>query len=237
VPEPHPQAAPPAIHLQGVVALLGGFPALAGIDLEVAPGELVLLRGANGAGKTTLLRVCAGLVSVAQGRARVLGVDLVADRRVVGHQGALLGHGAGLYDDLTVAENVRFWARAAGAGRGDAEEAMARFGVDGRLAQVPTHRLSAGQRRRAALACLAGRRPRLWLLDEPHAALDSAGRALVDQLVADATAAGQAVLVATHEPDGPGALPARVVTIGGGVVVDDVPAPHADPALEAARVP
>jgi heme ABC exporter ATP-binding subunit CcmA len=229
VPEPQPQAAEPAIHLQGLVALLGGFPALAGVDLRVDPGELVLLRGANGAGKTTLLRVCAGLVPVAQGRADVLGHDLVADRRVVGPQVALLGHGPGLYEDLTVAENVRFWARAAGARRDDADEAMARFGVDGRLAQVPAHRLSAGQRRRAALACLASRRPRLWLLDEPHAALDAAGRALVDQLVADATAAGQAVLIATHEPDGPEATPARVITVGGGVVVGDEPAAAKEP--------
>ena len=69
-------AAVPAVRLRSAVALLGRFPALAGIDLDVAPGEVVLLQGPNGAGKTTVLRVCAGLVPVVEGHAEVLGVDL-----------------------------------------------------------------------------------------------------------------------------------------------------------------
>lgn len=238
---PHPPAATPVIHLRSAVALLGSFPALAGVDLDVAAGEVVVLRGANGAGKTTLLRVCAGLVPVTQGDARVLGVDLRQDRRAVGRRVALLGHGSGLYEDLTVVENVRFWAKAAGA-EATAEEvaaALARFGVDGRLASVGSARLSAGQRRRAGLACLAARKPELWLLDEPHAALDVEGRALVDALVADASAGGAAVLLATHEPDRAGALGARVVTVGGGAVVADQPASSGGPtpSEETARVP
>ena len=100
------------VRFRAAVCLLGRFPALAGVDLDVAAGEIVLLQGPNGAGKTTLLRACAGLVAVTEGEAEVLGVDLVADRRPVRPLVGLLGHQTGLYDDLTVAENVRFWSRA-----------------------------------------------------------------------------------------------------------------------------
>lgn len=70
----------PAVHLRSTVSLLGRFPALAGVDLDVARGEIVLCKGPNGAGKTTLLRTCAGLVPVASGEAVVLGHDLTKDR-------------------------------------------------------------------------------------------------------------------------------------------------------------
>src|SRR5205085_3885790 len=105
-------AVAPAIRLRSAVALLGRFPALAGVDLDVAAGEIVLLEGPNGAGKTTLLRACAGLVPVIDGEASVLGHDLRRDRRSVRRHVALLGHASGLYDDLTVADNLRFVARA-----------------------------------------------------------------------------------------------------------------------------
>src|SRR5206468_3565611 len=159
----------PVVHLRSAVSLLGRFPALAGADLDVARGEIVLLQGPNGAGKTTLLRVCAGLVPVVAGEAVVLGHDLTRDRRSVRRRVGLLAHTTFLYDDLTVAENVRFWSRAAGATAEEAEAAMNRLGLAGRLADVPVARLSAGQRRRAAVAVLVARRPELWLLDEPHA--------------------------------------------------------------------
>lgn len=206
------------VRFREAVCLLGRFPALAGVDLDVAAGEVVLLRGPNGAGKTTLLRACAGLVPVVEGEARVLGVDLVADRRPVRPLVGLLGHATGLYDDLTVAENVRFWARAGRSRRADASAAMARLGLDGRLASVPVARLSAGQRRRTALAVLVARRPRLWLLDEPHAALDQAGRDVVDGLMVEAVAAGATVVFASHELDRAEAVATRSVTVAGGTV-------------------
>src|SRR5215217_6135292 len=99
----------PVVELTGAVAVLGSFPALAGASLTVRRGEIVLLRGPNGAGKTTLLRVCAGLVPVVRGEAVVLGCDLRRDRAAVRSRVGLLGHANGLYLELTVAENVRFW--------------------------------------------------------------------------------------------------------------------------------
>ena len=91
----------PVVRLRSVVALLGGFPALAGADLTVDAGEAVLLRGPNGAGKSTVLRVCAGLIPVARGEAWVLGADLTKDRRSIRRRIAMLGHAGFLYDDLT----------------------------------------------------------------------------------------------------------------------------------------
>lgn len=211
----------PVVHLRGAVALLGRFPALAGVDLDVDRRRIVLLRGANGAGKTTLLRALAGLVPITSGEAVVLGVDLRDDRRAVRHRVGLLAHGTGLYDELTVADNVSFWTRAARADKADAEAAMTQLGLDGRLRDVAVGRLSTGQRRRTSLACLLARRPELWLLDEPHAGLDKDGRDIVDALVRDAAAAGATIILSSHELDRSIELADEIVTLGGGVALDE----------------
>jgi heme ABC exporter ATP-binding subunit CcmA len=218
----------PVVHLRGVVALLGRFPALAGVDLDVRTGEVVLLKGPNGAGKSTLLRVCAGLVPVSAGTASVLGCDLRRDARGVRRRVGLLGHATSLYDDLTAAENVRFWAAAAGLRDADPVAALDRVGVGGRLADLPVGRLSTGQRRRVAIASLVVRRPELWLLDEPHAGLDQSGRELLDGLVRDAVAAGATVLLASHELERVEVLQPRQITVAGGVVHRDEPAVAAE---------
>jgi heme ABC exporter ATP-binding subunit CcmA len=207
----------PVVSFRAAVCLLGRFPALAGVDLDVRAGEIVLLQGPNGAGKTTVLRACAGLVPVVDGQASVLGVDLRHDPRPVRHRVGLLGHASGLYDDLTVADNVRFWGRAGRSEPGDAAAAMARLGLDGRLAEVPVARLSAGQRRRVSLAVLVARRPELWLLDEPHAALDQEGRDLVDALMVDAVASGATVVFASHELDRAASVAHRTVALSAGM--------------------
>jgi heme ABC exporter ATP-binding subunit CcmA len=228
----------PVVHLRGAVTLLGRFPALAGIDLDVAAGEIVLLRGPNGAGKTTLLRTSAGLLPVARGEARVLGHDLTDRRsaRALRRRVGLLGHATGLYDELTVGDNVRFWGRAAGAAASDVDAALATCGLAGRLEPVAVARLSAGQRRRTSLACLLARRPELWLLDEPHAGLDAAGRDRLDGLVRDAASSGATVVIASHDVDRAVALADRVVLLAGGTIVPDADAAAALP-TEPALVP
>ena len=157
-----------------------------------------------------------------KGAGSVLGVDLRggaahALRRRVG----LLGHANGLYDDLTVADNVRFWAGVAGAARSEVDAALAHLGLDGRLAKTAVAKLSQGQRRRTAIAAMVVRRPELWLLDEPHAGLDAAARDLLDALVRSAATAGATVLVASHETERAGHLAGRIVTIVGGRVAAD----------------
>ena len=176
----------PVVHLRSAVAVLGRFPALAGADLDVGTGEIVLLRGPNGAGKTTLLRLCAGLVPLSSGVAVVLGVDLAANAAAVRRRVGLLGHATHLYDDLTVAENLDFWSRASGATPDDGRAALDRLEVAARLRSLPVHALSAGQRRRVSFAAMVARRPELWLLDEPHAGLDAAGRDTIDGLMNEA---------------------------------------------------
>lgn len=211
----------PVVHLRAAVALLGRFPALAGVDLDASAGEVVLLQGPNGAGKTSLLRLCAGLLAPTSGTVRVLGHDLTTDVRSVRRHVGLLGHDAFLYDDLTVVENVAFRCRASGVPTAELDGAIERLGIAPRLRDVPVGRLSAGQRRRTSIAALAVRRPELWLLDEPHAGLDQEGRDIVDSLITDAAAAGATVLVSSHELDRVRSLQPRVVTIAGGQVVGD----------------
>lgn len=210
-----------AVHLRAAVALFGRYPALAGVDLDVEQGEVVLLQGPNGAGKTSLLRVCAGLLPLASGDAVVLGHDLRRDRRSVRRQLGMVGHATFLYDDLTVVENVRFAVRAAGGDTRRVSSGLERLGLDGALRRQLVGRLSAGQRRRVALAVLVARSPGLWLLDEPHAGLDAAGRDVVDELVADAAATGATVLLASHEPARAEPLATRVAFMGGGRVLGE----------------
>ena len=208
-----PANADAVVDLHDVVATLGQFPALSGATMRVETGEIVLLRGPNGAGKTTLLRLCAGLVPVVRGTAFVLGHDLSVDRdRVRPHVG-LLGHQNGLYADLTVVENVRFWGATVGATDAEVASAMERMGVADRLASVSVSKLSAGQKRRTALAGLVARRARLWLLDEPHAGLDQGARDELDDTLREAAAAGATVLVASHELDRAESLATRTVDI------------------------
>jgi heme ABC exporter ATP-binding subunit CcmA len=211
------------IRFRSAVALVGGFPVLAGVDLDVARGEIVLLQGANGAGKTSLLRACAGLLRVAGGEAVVLGEDLVAAPRAVRRRVGLLGHSTSLYDDLSAADNVTFAVRAAGAKQQAVGPALELMGLTGRLPTTPVALLSAGQRRRVALAILVARSPELWLLDEPHAGLDAEHRDLLDGLIAGAVAKGATVLLASHEAERAGAVAGRVVTVSGGTVVAPLP--------------
>jgi heme ABC exporter ATP-binding subunit CcmA len=206
------------IELNGVVAVLGQFPALAGVDLSVARGEIVLLQGPNGAGKTSLLRVCAGLLPIERGTGHVLGIDLATNREDIRSRVGLLGHANGLYLDLTVAQNIAFWAATVAAKKSEVDAAMATMHVDGRLAKVKAAQLSAGQRRRCALASLIVRRAEIWLLDEPHAGLDAAGRDELDTLLRSAVSSGATVVLASHERERANGLASRVVTIDGGGV-------------------
>jgi heme ABC exporter ATP-binding subunit CcmA len=213
----------PVVHLRAAVALAGRFPALSGVDCRVEAGEVVAVLGPNGAGKTSLLRTCAGLLPVTSGEAVVLGHDLRRDPTAVRVQVGLLGHAAPLYDDLTAAENVRFAVRAAGLPAHRADPALERLGLVGRLRRTTVGKLSAGQRRRVALASLVARRPALWLLDEPHAGLDAAARRLLAELVAEAVGDGASVLLSSHEPDLAVPLAHRVLTMAGGTIAGEQP--------------
>jgi heme ABC exporter ATP-binding subunit CcmA len=232
----------PVIRFRSAVALVGRFPVLAGVDLDVDRAEIVLLQGANGAGKTSILRACAGLLRVVAGDAHVLGHDLVADPRPVRRRIGLLGHSTALYDDLSVVDNLRFMVRAAAGDITRIPPALDRLGLVGRLPATPVRSLSAGQRRRCALAGLLARDPELWLLDEPHAGLDAEHRDLLDILLREAVVRGATVVLASHERDRAQALAGRIVTVSGGATVvpaimSELPARAATGAGPAPTVP
>jgi heme ABC exporter ATP-binding subunit CcmA len=221
-----------------VVALAGLYPLLAGVDLDVVTGQILAVKGPNGAGKTSLLRVMAGLLPIAAGEATVLGLEPTSQARDLRRQVGLLGHRNGLYDDLSAEDNVRFSVRAARLPKAVVPVALDRLGITDRLRRLPVGKLSAGQRRRVALACLVARQPRLWLLDEPHAGLDADHRQLLDNLLREAVAEGATVVLATHEASVTALLADRVVTMSGGTVLDgttgldDGPVPDDAPVVD-----
>ncbi len=213
---------PAVVQLDGAISLIDQFPALAGLDLVIDEGEIVLIRGSNGAGKSTLLRLCAGLAPLSAGTGSVLGHDLSKreQRRQVRRETGLLAHQTFLYDELTVEENILFWAQANRVDPTSIEPVLDRLELGGRLRSVKVSGLSAGQRRRTSLAVMVCRRPRLWLLDEPHGGLDQEGRNFVDDLVKHAIGFGATVLIASHDIERATDLATRVVTISGGQITD-----------------
>ena len=166
---------------------------LAGVDLDVGEGEIVVIRGPNGAGKTSLLRAMAGLLPLAAGEATVLGVDPTADARGLRSRVGLLGHRNALYDDLTAEENVRFVVRAARLPKTNVVADAGAAGLNGRLRTLPHGEVVSRPTPARRPGRPGGRQPQLWLLDEPHAGLDAEHRQLLDQLLKDVAAAGASV--------------------------------------------
>jgi heme exporter protein A len=171
---------------------------LRGLALAVVGGECLQVTGPNGAGKTTLLRALCGLVPLEHGRVRWRGRDILEDPSAFHSELNYLGHDNGLKADLTAAENLRF---AAGLRlRVQAQHiatALERTGVAEVAGQL-LRWLSAGQRRRVALARLALTGGSLWLLDEPGSNLDAPGQALLAELIDAHLRTGGAAVVATH---------------------------------------
>jgi heme ABC exporter ATP-binding subunit CcmA len=211
------------VKLEGLVALLEGFPALTGVDLTVNAGEIVFVKGPNGAGKTTLLHLCAGLIQPKEGKGQILGHDLSSERTSIRKRVGLLSHSSGLYRDLTVLENITFWTQIAGVEKSEIDNriswALERMELDNKLQNQKVRSLSVGQKRRASLAVFIVRRPDLWLMDEPHAGLDQEGRQAVDDLIEESVRAGTTVIVASHDLERVLNLATRVVTLSGGAVV------------------
>ncbi|HWD95731.1 MAG TPA: heme ABC exporter ATP-binding protein CcmA [Acidimicrobiales bacterium] len=209
------------VELHDAVVLVGGFPLLAGVNLDIERATLSVITGANGAGKTSLLRLLGGLVPLSSGTGSASGVDLKSgDLRELRRRVGWLGHEGSFYDDLTVRENLSFAAKALGRPTDDITRVLERVGLSSR-ADTQAKRLSAGQRRRLGLAWLLLRRPEMWLLDEPYATLDDEGRTFFDQLIGDVVASGASVIVSAHDPLRSEALAPRTITLAGGLVADD----------------
>ncbi len=167
------------------------------VDLDVGSGDALVIEGANGAGKTTLLRVLAGLLEQTEGTLSWQGVTLADGQRVAGSM-AVLGHHLGLKGELTPIENLRFRVALGGLRHGmTAAIALRSAGLEG-YADVPLRSLSAGQRKRTALAALLLSPAALWLLDEPYANLDREGQRVVDRMLETHCLRGGAAIFSSH---------------------------------------
>jgi heme ABC exporter ATP-binding subunit CcmA len=213
-PPPEPAL---AVRLSNVTRVFGVSPALVRVDLEIARGEAVLVRGANGAGKSTLLRLIATAISPTYGSGSALGFDLVRERGEIRRRTELLGHRTRLYEDLSAEENLRFVCSLHGLRADGIGEALARVGLAG-VAGDRVRSYSQGMRQRVALARALVRDPELLLLDEPYAGLDEESKDVVDATIESATARGRTVVLATHDPLR-GRRAGRTVTMQSGRVV------------------
>ena len=171
---------------------------LRGVSLELCGGEILQLTGSNGAGKTTLLRTLSGLIYPEEGRVLWAGEDIRKDLRAYHAQLAYLGHEPPLKADLTARENLRYWI--------GVRQQLSASDIDKALDDVAADEwrdrtartLSAGQRRRVALAGLKLLSAPLWLLDEPTTNLDTAGQSLVSRMIEEHVTRGGLVIAAVH---------------------------------------
>jgi heme exporter protein A len=206
-----------AIDAQGIARRFGARWSLRGATLQVRAGELVCLTGANGSGKTTLLRILSTLLKPTAGTATVYGHDVARTPDDVRRNVGFLAHAAGLYDDLTASENIRFAADMVGASRAGIPEVLERVGLS-HVAHNSVRGFSAGMQRRLALARLLLMRPRLLLLDEPYANLDTHGVDMMNDVINDVRASGGSALLVLHELAPATGLLDRIVTLADGRV-------------------
>ena len=184
----------PLLRARGLAVTRMGEPIFGPLDLQLCAGEVLLVEGGNGSGKTTLLRVLAGLLAASSGEIERHGVVSDALDAPVG----FLSHATGLRADLSPLEQLDFFACLYGVRPGvSAYAALLSVGLAG-FEQMPVRRLSAGQRKRCALAALLHTASTLWLLDEPYANLDRDGQVLVDRLLEAHIARRGAAIITSH---------------------------------------
>ena len=190
------------LNVGGVHVWRGDRHVLRGTSLAVQPGELLHITGPNGSGKTTLLRVAAGLIRAESGSVSWYGRSIVEQPTMFQQALVYASHEPALKSDLTALENLRFMVGLKRrVGVAELHDSLGRTGVAD-CADLPTRVLSAGQRRRVALARVLSCRASLWLLDEPYTNLDAAGSRLLSSLLSRHVAdGGLAVVVAHHSLD------------------------------------
>jgi heme exporter protein A len=189
---------PDAIELEQLWKFYGDYPAIRDLSLSIREGSCCALLGRNGAGKTTLLRILAGLSPFQRGVVRVFGV---APRSAKArHRLGFLGHGIGVYEDLSARENLLFFSRICevkdpnlATGRW-----LERVGLE-RVASMPVRQFSRGMRQRLALARTFLNAPRVLLLDEPFTSLDDRAIAMLSELLAESSRGGATILLSTHQ--------------------------------------
>lgn len=206
-----------ALAVEHVWKFYGDYPAIRDVSFDVAPGECVALLGRNGAGKTTLLRIFAGLSKPSRGQVLLAGRSS-KDQRTRAQIG-ILGHGIGIYDELSAFENLKLFAQLFGMARpaSAADHWLERTGLD-RVKDGKVREFSRGMRQRLAVARAFLHQPSVFLLDEPFTALDDRAIALLQSLLRDALREGKTVLMSTHQLREALELATHVVLINRGKV-------------------
>jgi len=194
----------PAVQTRNLRKVFGTLVAVESLDLEIRRGEVFGLLGPNGSGKTTTIRMLTGLLEPSDGSAFVVGVDVARDPEGVRRRIGYMSQRYGLYDDLTVAENIRFYAAMYGL-RGDRrqrrlETLLDDLGLRPRRSQMAGN-LSGGWKQRLALACATAHQPDMLFLDEPTAGVDPASRRLFWEWIYRLAQDGTTILVTTHYMD------------------------------------
>jgi putative ABC transport system ATP-binding protein len=210
----------------------GGAPALDRVSVQVAAGEAVAVMGPSGSGKSTLLNLVAGLDKPSSGTVTVAGqrVDKFGETKTARYRRTQVGmifQFFNLVEDLTVAGNVMLPARLAGTGRraarARAQELLTRLGI-GRYRDTYPGRLSGGERQRVAIARALVNSPAVLLADEPTGAVDTAAGQAIGQLLLELNAAGQTLLIVTHNPELAERYASRVIQLADGRVISDTAA-------------
>lgn len=184
---------------EGLGCIRGERNVFSNLHFSVSSGEALAVTGPNGSGKSSLLRMLLGFVATASGHIRLTGG---ADELTLAEQTHFLGHRDAVKPSLTVLENIAFWSEFLGYdGQANPQAALDAVGL-GDLAGLPAAFLSAGQRRRLAIARLIAPKRPIWLLDEPTTSLDDAARKMVAALMSEHLRDGGLIIAATHQPLG-----------------------------------
>jgi ABC-2 type transport system ATP-binding protein len=197
-------AASPAVETVGIRKVFGHLVAVESLDLRVERGMVYGLLGSNGSGKTTTIRMLCGLLVPTSGTARVVGLDVASQGEAIRRRIGYMCQKFGLYDDLSVRENLRFYASIYGLRGAELARRMDELLTELRLTQrvdqlVGT--LSGGWKQRVALACATAHHPELVFLDEPTAGVDPAARRLFWEIIYELARAGTTIVVTTHYMD------------------------------------
>lgn len=194
----------PAVRMDGLVKRFGDFVAVDHVTLTVQPGEIFGFLGPNGAGKSTTIRILCGLLAPTAGLAEVNGFDVATAPEQVKQSIGYMSQKFSLYDDLTVAENIDFFAGIYGVPkkkRSEREEEVLRMaGLEGQRDTL-TRLLPGGWKQRLALGCAILHEPRILFLDEPTSGVDPIARRRFWDLIYGMAASGQTVFVTTHYMD------------------------------------
>lgn len=186
------------LEIRGLACVRGERLLFRELSLQMAPGEVAQVTGPNGCGKTSLLRIVCGLGLAEAGSVLWHGEATRTSDRFK-RQCAYVGHRDGLKADLSARENLAFHARLSGGDPAAVDKSIERLGLTG-CRDIPAGHMSAGQRRRTALARLLVAARRLWVLDEPFTSLDERGRGTVEALLDEHQRGGGLCLFASHQP-------------------------------------